>query len=69
MADEVAEYRPYRWEIEPHIDGSYDLQVTDNDAEAKAAILATAEEHLWDQHEGGVRTVRVTFRPEIPEKK
>lgn len=50
----------FKWEIEPHpYDSQFDFMVTDSDEEAREAILCVAESHLWDQHDGGTRTITV----------
>ena len=59
MADQ-AENRKYRWEIEPHpYDNQFDVMVTDDDEEARQAIIYAALA-MWDQHTGGKRILAVT---------
>lgn len=50
----------WKWEIWPHpYDGDFDSMVTDNDEEARVAIMHVAEMHLWDGNDGGERTMTV----------
>lgn len=59
---------PHRWEIEPHpYSRDFDYFITDNDVEARTAILEAAEMYLWDGNEGEERTLRVTMNKDIPE--
>lgn len=60
--DEEAEDRQYKWEVEPHpYDSQYDTFVTDSDDDARDAILYAAEMLLWDQNDGGKKTLTVTY--------
>lgn len=53
----------WRWEVWPHpYDSAYDYYVTDDDNEARQAILYAAEMHLWDGNDGGERTLRVVMQ-------
>lgn len=43
----------WKWSIEPHpYDSDYDAMVTDDDNEARDAIMYAAEMFLWDGNDG-----------------
>lgn len=50
----------WKWEIWPHpYDEDYDYMVTDDDNEAREAILHCALMHLWDDNDGAERRLKV----------
>ena len=54
----------FKWIIEPTpYSNDYDYFVTDDDKEAKEAILYAAEMHLWDDNDNETRTLKVTHNP------
>lgn len=59
--------RVWKWAIEPHpYDSQFDTMVTDDDQEAKKAILYAAEAILWDQNDGDeTKKLKVTHRPDF----
>lgn len=58
---------PHRWEVEPHpYSRDFDYFITDDDIEARTAILETAEMYLWDGNEGEERVLKVRLNKEIP---
>lgn len=65
---DLATDEPHRWEIEPHYISDFDVLVTNNDGEAKEALLEIAE-NVWDAIEPGeervikVRMGKRTTRP------
>lgn len=67
MDDDVD--RIHRWEITPHpYDSDYDIFVTDDDQEARDAILYAAEMLLWDDHPGGTKTLVVELNQDVIDK-
>ena len=57
-------YGVHKWEIEPNpYDSSCDVCVTDDDQEARAAVMKAAED-LWDQAEPGREySVKIRLNP------
>ena len=58
--EEDTEGKSWKWEIWPHpYDHDYDYFVTDDDNEAREAILHAAEMYLWDSNDGEERVLKV----------
>lgn len=64
---DLATDEPHRWEIEPHYLTDFDVLVTNNDDEAREAILEIAEQHLWDGNEQGQERVMKVRMNDVPQ--
>lgn len=64
---DLATDEPHRWEVEPHYLTDFDVLVTNNDDEAREAILEIAEHHLWDDNEPGQERVMKVRMNDVPQ--